>query len=145
MEKYTKEFELFSKNLSVFIDTVKSKRLTLQATDEWTVKDVLCHIVFWHEIYAANYSAQVNNLPFDLPDNMSTINRRGVASLQRFTRRQLLERLQRAHESLKLSILEHQIPSMIYSKGGRIYKTDEFLIMIGQHFVTHTKHVRRAH
>ena len=137
-------FEVFSKNLEVFIETVKNKKSTLKATDEWTVKDVLCHIVFWHEAYAANYKALAEHYDPPLPEGMSTINVRGVASLRKYSQKELLLRLQKAHQSLRHSIIDKKVPQMTYSKGGRTYETDHFLDMIARHFVTHNKQVKRA-
>lgn len=114
------------------------------ATSEWTVKDVLCHIVFWHENYAANYQALAEHREPQLPDSMSTINKRGVASLRKLTRKELFVRLGQANKSLKKSIVDKQVSQMIYSKGGRTYETDQFLEMIARHIESHTKQVKRA-
>lgn len=113
-------------------------------TDEWTVKDVLCHIVFWHENYAANYEALSRHEDPPLPEGMSTINERGVSLLKRYARKVLIGRLQKADISLRKSIVEKQVPRMTYSKGGRTYETDHFLEMIARHIETHTKQVKRA-
>jgi len=144
MTDYSQEFSLFSQSLEHFISEVNNQKLTRMATDEWTVKDVLRHIVFWHENYAANYKAQVEHTEVPLPEQMSTINKRGVALLKRCTKKELLERLDIAHKSLFQSIVEKKIPSMTYSKGGRTYQTHEFLSMIARHFETHARQVRRA-
>ena len=114
------------------------------ATDEWTVKDVLCHIVFWHENYAVNYKALANHGEPPLPEGMSTINTAGVLSLRQYSIKDLIKRLQRANDSLYESIVEKKIPRMTYSRGGRIYKTEDFLIMISKHIKTHAKQIRRV-
>lgn len=144
MKNYAQEFKLLTESLSQFIDEVQKLKLSLMVTEEWTVKDTLCHIVFWHEIYAGNYAAQVKKEHFQLPEQMSTINHRGVASLNNFSKKKLLEKLDVAHKSLYSSIVDHAIGSMIYSKGGRRYETAEFLSMIAGHIASHTKQVKRA-
>ena len=141
---YKKIFTSLSESIELFIKEVKNKKTSLMATDEWTVKDVLCHIVFWHENYAANYQALANHEIPKLPEGMSTINKRGVSSLRKLSRKELIERLHKAHLSLEDSIIKKQVPQMTYSKGGRTYKTDDFLQMITGHIFTHTKQVRRA-
>lgn len=119
MDKNYKElFSQLTSNIESFIQEVKAKKSTLKATDEWSVKDELCHIVFWHENYAANYEALANGEIPKLPENMSTINMRGVKSLRRYSIRDLVSRLRGAHESLYASIVEKRIPRMTYSKGG---------------------------
>lgn len=142
--KYQELFIYLSKNIEIFIEEVNRKKLSLMATDEWTVKDELCHIVFWHENYAANYQALAEHKNPPLPEGMSTINQRGVSSLRRYSAKELVIRLKKANQSLGKSIIDKQVPEMTYSKGGRTYKTDDFLEMIARHIETHTKQVKRA-
>lgn len=128
--KYQELFAALSINIDTFIEEVKRKKLGLMATSEWTVKDELCHIVFWHENYAANFKALARHEDPPLPEEMSTINQRGVVSLRKFSQKELISRLHKANRSLKESIVDKQVPEMTYSKGGRTYKTDYFLEMI---------------
>lgn len=137
-------FSTLTSSIELFIQAVRSKKSTLKATDEWSVKDVLCHIVFWHENYAANYEALANDEIPKLPENMSTINMRGVKPLRKYSMKDLISRLRIAHKSLSVSILEKRVPRMTYSKGGRTYETTHFLDMITRHIATHTKQVKRA-
>ena len=143
-KNYKKLFAMMTENLELFIETVKSKKSTLMATDEWTIKDNLCHVVFWHENYAQNYKALAEHREPPLPEGMSTINMRGVKSLRKYSIKKLLERLQKAHKSLYVSIVEKKIPQMTYSKGGRTYETEDFLEIIARHINTHIKYARRA-
>lgn len=142
--KYHKLYTTLSDTIEKFIIEVKSKKLTEMATDEWTVKDELCHIVFWHENYAVNYEALAKHEVPPLPEGMSTINMAGVLSLRHYPMKELLARLQTAHTSLYDSIVIKQVPQMTYSKGGRTYETEDFLKMISRHIITHTKQVKRA-
>ena len=115
------------------------------ATDIWTVKEVLCHIVFWHENYAANYNALANNLQPPLLDGPGyKLNVDGAASLRKYPLEELTQRLQKAQNILYACIVEKGVPQMTYKKGGHIYKTSEFLDVIARHIATHTKHVTRA-
>lgn len=141
---YRKLFDSLTSAIENFLHEVKRKKSTLMATDEWTVKDELGHIVFWHENYAANYVALANHQDPPLPEDMSTINLAGVLSLRNFSRKELTQKLRQAHLSLYDSIVIKQVPRMTYSRGGRIYETADFLTMITRHIQTHTKQVRRA-
>jgi hypothetical protein len=141
---YNELFSAFTDSVEAFIHEVQSKKSTLMATDEWTVKDELCHITFWHENYAANYEALVRHEDPPLPEGMSTINMAGVLSLRQYSIRELIEKLQKANKSLYESIIIKQIPRMTYNKGGRVYETADFLQMITRHINTHTKQVRNA-
>ncbi len=114
------------------------------ATDEWTVKDELCHIVFWHENYAINYKALAEHKDPLLPEGMSTINMAGVLSLRKYPIKELITRLREANDSLYNSIIVKKVPQMTYSKGGRTYGTADFLEMITRHINTHTKQIKKA-
>lgn len=142
--KYKKLFDILSENLDFFIETTKNGKLSLRATDEWSVKENFCHIVFWHETYAANYKALAQHKKPPLPEGLSTINKRGVAPLKKYSTEELIKRLRKAHNSLYSSIVEKGVSQMTYSKGGRTYKTDEFLKMVTGHIRTHTRYARRA-
>ena len=141
---YEELFKELSNSLNIFINTVKSKESKLMATDKWNIKDVLCHIVFWHENYASNYQAQADGIQPILPDEMSTINERGVKSLRKYSIKKLIERLLDADRSLYINIVEKNIPSMKYSVKGRVYTTEEFLDVVTRHINTHTIQVRRG-
>lgn len=142
--KYKELFSALTDSLELFIQEVKNKKSTLKATDEWSVKDELCHIVFWHENYAVNYEALAKHQTPPLPEGMSTINMAGVLSLRRCSTHELINRLHSANKSLFNSIVKKRVPRMTYSKGGRTHETDEFLEMIARHINTHIKQVKRA-
>lgn len=142
--KYNELFTQLSLYIDDFIGEVLAKKSGMQTTDEWTVKDQLCHIVFWHENYAANYKALADHKNPPLPEGMSTINLAGVLSLRKYSTSKLIARLEAANESLYTSIVIKKVPMMTYSKGGRTYETSDFLVMISRHIDTHTKLVKRA-
>ena len=142
--KYNELFTQLSLYIDEFIGEVLVKKSGMKTTDEWTVKDQLCHIVFWHENYAANYKALADHKIPSLPEGMSTINLAGVLSLRKYSTSKLIARLKAANESLYTSIVIKKVPMMTYSKGGRTYETSDFLVMISRHIDTHTKVVKRA-
>ncbi len=115
------------------------------ATDEWTVKEVLCHIVFWHENYAANYKAMANNQePLLLDAPFYKLNKEGVLQLEKFSIENLIKRLQKAQNTLRIQIIEKKVPQMTYKKHGRVYATPQFLDLVSRHIATHTRQVRKA-
>jgi hypothetical protein len=142
--KYSKPFATFSESIEAFIEAVKGKKSSLMATDEWTVKDELCHITFWHENYATNYKALAEHVDPPLPEGMSTINMAGVMSLRKYSIKKLINKLRKANKSLYTSIVAKKVPQMTYSRGGRTYKTADFLEIITKHINSHTKQVRRT-
>lgn len=142
---YNKQFATLSNNLDLFVHEVKKKKLTLMATDKWTVKEVLCHLVFWHENYAANYKALSEKKEPPLLDGpLYKFNIEGVKSLEKEPVEKLIERLKNANKSLEESIIEKKVPQMTYKKNGRVFKTEDFLKLVARHFLTHQKQVKRA-
>ncbi|OGK63049.1 hypothetical protein A2334_00215 [Candidatus Roizmanbacteria bacterium RIFOXYB2_FULL_38_10] len=141
---YNELFTTLSKSVEEFIHEIKNKKSGLMTTDEWTVKDQLCHIVFWHENYAANYKALAEYKNPPLPEGMSTINIAGVLSLRKCSIRELVGRLREANMSLYTNIVVKKVPRMTYSKGGRTYETAYFLEMIAGHINTHARLVKKA-
>lgn len=113
---YSQLFTSLTNSIDGFVNEVKNIKSTLMATDEWTVKDELCHIVFWHENYVANYRALSKGETPPLPEGMSTINMAGVLSLRKFTIKELIYRLYEANELLYKYIVKERIPRMTYSK-----------------------------
>ena len=143
-EKYSQLFLLLTEAVKAFLNETAKHNLRDMATEEWSVKDELCHIVFWHENYAANYKALAEHKDPPLPEGMSTINIAGVMLLRKHPLKKLIKRLYQANKSLHKSIVEKKVPRMTYSKGGRTYETANFLEMIARHINTHTKQVKRA-
>ncbi|MCL4200444.1 hypothetical protein KJZ67_03845 [Patescibacteria group bacterium] len=141
---YNELFSSLSAVIENFIQEVKNKKSDSMTGDEWSVKDQLCHIVFWHENYAANYEALAAHRVPPIPEGMSTINMAGVLSLRKTPVRTLIMRLRKANKSLYVSTVVDNVPRMTYSKGGRVYETADFLAMITRHIANHTQQVKRA-
>jgi len=144
-KNYDELFNELTNNLDIFIEEVKKKKLSIMATDEWSVKDELCHITFWHEAYAANYKAlAANQDPPLLSGPGYKLNSDGVAHLRKYSLEELIEKLLKANKTLYESIVVKKVPKMTYKKDGHVYTTSEFLHLIARHLATHTKQVRSA-
>lgn len=144
-EKYSQLFFQLTKVFKAFLKEVNKHSPLDMATEEWTVKDELCHIAFWHDYYAKNYAAlAVGNRPFlFVSKGGSTRNQEGVDKLHHKSQRYLVTLLNKAHLSLYNSIVVKQVPKMTYIVGKE-YKTEKFLEMIIGHINRHTILVRRA-
>lgn len=143
--KYSKAFSSLSKTVELFIKEVNKQSLNNVAADKWTVKDVLCHIVFWHQYYAKQYaSLAAGKKPFIFTSKGgSTRNQEGVNSLNDHSKKDLIRFLNKANESLYRSIVIRQIPGMDYTDRNH-YKTKDFLEIVIGHIRRHTIQVRRA-
>ena len=142
---YQESFNKMAKNLDIFVETVRSKNSKLMATDKWTVKDVLCHIVFWHSNYAANYKAlSLHQIPQLLDGPGYRLNDEGVKYFRRYSISKLITILYQAQKSLYQSIVIKKVPKLTYKKDGQVYETQEFLHLIERHLHTHTIQVKRS-
>jgi hypothetical protein len=142
---YSKLYFSLTEAVEAFIQEVKKHRLQDIATDKWSVKDELCHIAFWHDYYAQNYSAlAAGTKPFlFVSKGGSTRNQEGVDKLKHKSRRYLFTLLNSAQAGLYDSIVVKKVHKMTYIVGSE-YKTEDFLEMIIGHIQRHTILVRRA-
>ena len=129
----------------MFIQEIGKHSLLDMATKEWTVKDELCHIVFWHDYYAQNYAAlAAGEKPFlFVSKGGSTRNQEGVDKLRHKPQNYLVGLINKAQSSLYNSIVVKHVPKMTYIVG-RDYKTEKFLEIVIGHINRHTMLVKRA-
>lgn len=138
-------FEKLSNTLEDFKNELSKHPLNKKVTDNWTVKDILCHVTFWHMNYAQNYSALAKGIePPLLQGPYYMINEYGVKKLRKNSTQMLLKKLDEAHKSLEDSILKKGVKKMTYKKGGITYATPEFLQVIESHIRGHRVQLRRA-
>lgn len=143
--KYTSLFLSLTEAVGEFLQEIEKQRLQNMATEKWSVKDVLCHIAFWHNYYAQNYSSLASGTkPYIFKSKGgSTRNQEGVDSLNHKSQKDLIKLINKAQASLYESIVVKEVPKMSYT-DRRKYKTDEFLGEITRHIQRHTMQVRRA-
>ena len=140
---YKKLFKTLSDSLDSFIREVHKHNLNDMATEEWNVKDELSHISFWHTYYAQNYASMASGAKPFIFKGSSTRNKDGVNRLRHYSRKELINKINRAQISLYESIVITKVPRMTYTIG-REYTTSEFLDMIARHIQRHTIQVRRS-
>ncbi len=143
-----KYFELFislTRAIQAFLQEIKGQKLQNMATKEWTVKDELSHIAFWHNYYAQNYESLANGTePFVFRSKGgSTRNQDGVNSINKKSQKDLINIINNAQKSLYKSIVIKKVPKMTYIENSE-YKTEDFLVMITRHIQRHTIQVRQA-
>ena len=104
-KNYKGLFKTLSESLDSFIQEVRKQNLKYMTTEEWTVKDMLCHITFWHMYYAKNYSSLANGAKPYVFKGSSTRNKDGVNQLRHTSFPNLLLKLNFAQKSLYKSIV----------------------------------------
>ena len=129
--------------LNDFLEEVNKKKLGDRATTEWSVKDVLGHITYWHQYYAQQYESLSRGEKPYFHRSLAGKNVEGRQKKKYTSKKKLIKELLQANQSLKTSILEKKVPQMRYM-ASRTYETHEFLEVVIRHIQSHTLQVRRA-
>ena len=118
----------------------------LVRVDDWTVKDTLGHIAFWHDSFARNVAALTDGQKPDvLKGTYPDLNARGIAESRGQTAAQIAERIRDAQR-----VLQRRIPKLPpdaripYRIGSRDYAPDEHLAMVRGHILAHLHRIERA-
>jgi hypothetical protein len=115
-------------------------------SEEWTAKDVLAHLTFWHESFARNVNDLVHGVkPTPLKGKFIDLNQRGVDEMRPLTLEQVLERFSAAHGIIQANILNPRLTLIPYKKGSRDYSPEEHLEIVIGHLQMHLKAVKAAY
>jgi hypothetical protein len=114
--------------------------------DDWSAKDTLGHIAFWHESFARNVNALVNGKKPDvLEGTYPDLNQRGVEASRPMTVGRIAGRIHRAQSTIRRCIINLPADTAIpYRKGSRDYSPDEHLATVRGHIIAHLHRVERA-
>jgi hypothetical protein len=113
--------------------------------EEWTAKDILGHIVFWHESFARNVYDIVNDIkPTPLKGKYSDLNQRCFADMRTQTIEEITKRLEVAHRVIQENILNPKLVLIPYKKGSRDYTPDEHLDIVNEHIKEHLNSIRKV-
>lgn len=110
---------------------------------EWSLKDILGHITFWHENLARNTSALLEgNAPNFLKGSLADLNRASAEQARGMDVAQIIERLRQAQAVICNSILalpaEQPFP---YRKKSRDLTPAEHLELVRDHIGGHLKDI----
>lgn len=111
----------------------------------WTAKDILGHIVFWHESFARNVRDIVNDIkPTPLKGKYSDLNQRCFDEMRQKTVEEITQRLEAAHRVIRENILNPKLVLIPYKKGSRDYTPEEHLDIVNEHIKEHLSGIRKA-
>ena len=113
--------------------------------DDWTVKDILGHLTFWHESFARNVSDLVlEKEPNPLRGKYSDLNQRCLAEFGPLSIEEIMSRLENAHQIIQLNILNNKLQLIPYRIGSRDYSPEEHLQIVNDHIKVHTKDIEKV-
>ena len=106
---------------------------------DWTAKDVLAHIVMWHESFANNIIDLINGNKLNLLKGLLyEINENGVKEYRKYTVEELKIKIINAQEIINNNIENVKIKLILYRKNSkREYTKEEHLEIVYKHIKGH--------
>ncbi|MDO4718825.1 MAG: maleylpyruvate isomerase N-terminal domain-containing protein [Propionibacteriaceae bacterium] len=107
---------------------------------EWSAADVLRHLVWWHESFAAIVAGCADGgRPSTPGGSLAQVNARGVEELAAVSPRRLRGRLRAAQR-----LIEDRAPDLPYRRGGRRYTVGQRIGIAAGEMRQHRRDVVRA-
>ncbi|HSP56229.1 MAG TPA: maleylpyruvate isomerase N-terminal domain-containing protein [Dehalococcoidia bacterium] len=134
-------------SFATFIRGLPPHLLQPSRTAEWGPREVLCHLAFWHEQYAAILEAiQDGREPPLINGTFKSINASAVATILATPPAELLHRLVKAQESLERITRNPDAESLAFSfrKGSKVWPLPKAIELIAGHMNLHEQRLRRA-
>ncbi len=131
---------------SAFLEVVRTTKLLRPVYDDgWNAKEIIAHVVYYHEYYTRVVDALVKKKELPLIDeSLAVINKRCTKEYAKYSRNELYERFKKAQRLFTKDLLllkdDTEIP---YKKGGMIYKAVDYVKVIDGHIRKHTKDLTR--
>lgn len=111
----------------------------------WSARDVLAHLVFWHESFARNVQDLAAGIvPSPLKGRLSDLNQSGVEQMRHEDLQTILQRFQAAHQVIRQDILNPNLVLIPYRRGSRDYTPEEHLSIVDGHINLHMRDVHQA-
>jgi predicted DNA-binding protein YlxM (UPF0122 family) len=114
---------------------------------EWSAKDVLAHIVMWHESFANNLSAIINKTePKLLRGLLYEINENGIIEYKNYSIKELLEKLNVAQNIINNNLQKTGEELIPYRKNTkRKYTKEEHIEIVYKHIKEHYNDLIKAY
>lgn len=112
----------------------------------WGAREVLCHIVYWHETYVRILRAiNAGGAPVQREGRFTEFNRQAVVELGAVPAPELVARLRRAQRRLEVELLALTPTAHINIKvGSKPWGANQFPERIAGHLRGHLRELRRA-
>jgi hypothetical protein len=146
MEKREIHLKQLNETISQFFEIYKNmENLEIAVYEEWTARDILGHLVFWHESFARNVHDIVNDIkPTVLSGKYRDLNQRCLEEMRPRTVEEITRRLEDAHRVIQENILDPNLVLIPYKKGSRDYTPEEHLDIVNAHIKDHLSSIRKA-
>lgn len=109
---------------------------------EWTAKDILGHITFWHESFARNLRDIAEGRKVNpLRGSLAEVNVTSVESTRTVSIEDLCQRLRAAQQVIAEHILDTNIEKIPYKVGSKDYAPLEHLEVVISHIQKHLQDI----
>ena len=116
----------------------------LAVYEEWSIKEVLGHIAFWHESFARNVSDLVQDIrPKPLKGKYQELNQRCMEEIKTQTVEDIIGRLEAAQQVIRNNILNPKLSIIPYKVGSRSYTPEEHLNLVVKHIQGHIRDIQK--
>ena len=110
---------------------------------DWSAKDVLGHIAYWHQGFAQNLSdaaLQKKQNPFK--GSLTEVNERGVKEMAKYSIEEFISKIREAQKQINANIENKNVGLIEYKKGSRPYSAIEHLEVTRRHVAWHIKDLK---
>lgn len=112
--------------------------LSTPVNHRWDMKDMLAHLVAWHESFAKNLVLLSKGAPPDPPQGtLREVNREGVLALRGQSTDQLIRRLRKAQKLVEANAFNECITVIPYRKPDTSYTRLQHLEVVAHHIQGH--------
>ncbi|WKN41374.1 DinB family protein [Tunicatimonas pelagia] len=112
----------------------------------WSAKDILGHLVCWHESFARNLAdVSEGRKPNPLKGKLSEVNQLGVEANRLFSIDELIARLNIAQQLIEEHIFNTEVQRIPYKRGTRDYSRPEHLEIVVAHLRRHLKDLHKIY
>lgn len=147
MEAIVQKLESAISDFSEYMRMLPSENFALSKTVRWGPREVLCHIVFWHEQYCQIQSALLKGQKPQLVEGSFKENNELSVRLNKDESKEtLLKRLTNAQNKLSLLCKDPQAKQIkiAFKAGGISRLLPDALIKIAGHIRSHQRQLIRA-
>ena len=141
-----KSLDLLNEKVSEFIHFFQQEiTFDFMVYELWSAKDILGHIVFWHESFARNLKdISLGKKPNPLKGKLSEVNKMSVDTTRPVSVSDLIARLETAQKTIATHITNSSIELIPYKRGSRSYSRLEHLQVVEGHISKHLKDLRKV-
>ena len=146
METRETLLEQLNETISRLIDVAKNiPDPDFAVYKEWSIKEVLGHITFWHESFARNVSDLVQNIrPKPLKGRYGELNQRCMEEIKTQSVEDIIRRLEAAQQVIRDNILNPNLSIIPYKVGSRSYTPEEHLNLVVKHIQGHIRDIQKS-